>query len=328
MSGTLGAGSSFFKGIQTPSGPPFVAGSAENGLSVDPVGGEIVLGNDVAAALATLMSNREIPMATFFIRLLLSATSSLTFQPDAATQLIQALIGNAAKTQGINIEDVNGAAKTTTFFRGRNQHSTGFSQIQLLNDLLNGLTMQMIGSTAAGANTFLFTVTGAEARYNVPTAAAFHRWQTQNTNRMSLLANGNLRVAGNNTDNTGKIQCDGTISGDRVVSARNITPVAINLNQNRDFFFTNEGAGALIVFNLPAAAAPATGTGYQYAFYVQDVNGIQVTAAAGDTIRIAGSVSSAGGTATSTTVGSCLKIVCINATEWVCESLVGPWTLA
>lgn len=328
MSASTGQGSISRANRPIPSGPPFVAGSAVNGLSVDAGTGKIVLGNDVAGILAVLISNREIPLATFFLRLVLSATSSLTFEPDGSTQLIQALIGNAAKTQGINIEDVNGAAKTTTFFRGRNQSSTGFSQMQLLNDLLNGLTMQMIGSAAAGANTFLFTVTGAEARYNVPTAAAFHRWQTQNTNRMSLLANGNLRVAVNNTDNTARIQTDGTISGDRVVSARNITPVAINSAQDRNFFFTNEGASALIVFNLPAAAAPGTTTGYTYSFYVQDVDGIQVTAAAGDTIRIAGSVSSAGGTATSTTVGSCLKIVCINATEWVCEALVGSWTLA
>lgn len=54
---------------QDPSGPPFVAGSANNGLSVDPVTGKFVLGNDVGGALAALLSAREIPMAGFDIRL-------------------------------------------------------------------------------------------------------------------------------------------------------------------------------------------------------------------------------------------------------------------
>lgn len=45
-----------------PPGPPFTANSADNGLSVDPVGGEIVLGNDVGGNSAALLSDRRIPM--------------------------------------------------------------------------------------------------------------------------------------------------------------------------------------------------------------------------------------------------------------------------
>lgn len=50
-----------------PSGSPFTPGSADNGLSVDGVSGNIVLGNDVAGVTAALLSNREIPMAGFSI---------------------------------------------------------------------------------------------------------------------------------------------------------------------------------------------------------------------------------------------------------------------
>lgn len=55
-----------------PSGAPFPAGSANNGLSVDPVSGKIVLGNDEtgAAGAAQLLNNREIVMNEFIIRLL------------------------------------------------------------------------------------------------------------------------------------------------------------------------------------------------------------------------------------------------------------------
>lgn len=45
-----------------PPGPPFVATSADNGLSVDPVTGRIVLGNDTGLTAAQLLSDREIPM--------------------------------------------------------------------------------------------------------------------------------------------------------------------------------------------------------------------------------------------------------------------------
>lgn len=49
--------------------PPFPAGSADNGLSVDPVTGLIVLGNDVGGSLAALLSNREIITNGFSIAL-------------------------------------------------------------------------------------------------------------------------------------------------------------------------------------------------------------------------------------------------------------------
>jgi len=46
-------------------GPPFVPTSAVNGLSVDPVSGAIVLGNNVGLTSAALLSNRFIPMGAF-----------------------------------------------------------------------------------------------------------------------------------------------------------------------------------------------------------------------------------------------------------------------
>jgi hypothetical protein len=86
--------------------------------------------------------------------------------------------------------------------------------------------------------------------------------------------------------------------------------------------YTNEGATAEVNFNLPSAAA-----GLEYTFIVQDADGIQVTAASGDTIRVAGSVSASGGTAEATTIGNVLKLIAINATEWVAISVIGTWTV-
>lgn len=87
--------------------------------------------------------------------------------------------------------------------------------------------------------------------------------------------------------------------------------------------FTNEGAAGSVTFTLPAAAA-----GYELTFVVQAAQSFVVTANTGDTIRIGGSVSTSAGTATSSSIGSVLKIVSINATEWVAVSYTGSWALA
>lgn len=86
--------------------------------------------------------------------------------------------------------------------------------------------------------------------------------------------------------------------------------------------YSNEGAAAIVPFTLPSARV-----GYKFAFIVQDADGIRVTAASGDTIRINGSVSAAAGKIESTTVGSVVELLAINATEWVATRSSGTWTV-
>jgi hypothetical protein len=85
---------------------------------------------------------------------------------------------------------------------------------------------------------------------------------------------------------------------------------------------TNEGATAEAYNTLPSAVA-----GMEFGFAVQDTDGLRVVAAAGDTIRLAGSVSAAAGFVRSVVVGSALILTAINATEWVALSIVGTWTV-
>jgi hypothetical protein len=73
--------------------------------------------------------------------------------------------------------------------------------------------------------------------------------------------------------------------------------------------------------------SPRVAAGLEFTFVVQDADGITVTAATGDTIRQAGSVSATGGTAASTTIGDTLTLVAINATEWVAVASHGTWTI-
>ncbi len=101
------------------------------------------------------------------------------------------------------------------------------------------------------------------------------------------------------------------------------SPNIITFDESRTFF-TNEGVTALNHHDLPTAAA-----GIEFTFYIQDANGMQINAATGDTIRIGSSVSASAGNISSTTVGECITLVAINATEWVAKSVINAsnWTV-
>lgn len=77
---------------------------------------------------------------------------------------------------------------------------------------------------------------------------------------------------------------------------------------------------ALNYQTLPDAVA-----GLTYTFICNDTDGIRVVAAGGDTIRLNGSVSIAAGYAESTTIGSVIKLVAIDITEWIAISVCGVW---
>lgn len=85
---------------------------------------------------------------------------------------------------------------------------------------------------------------------------------------------------------------------------------------------TNEGVSAKNYHTLPAAAA-----GLQFTFYCHDTDGIRIVAAGDDTIRLAASVSIAAGYVESTTIGSAITLVAINATQWVATSIVLTWVV-
>lgn len=110
-----------------------------------------------------------------------------------------------------------------------------------------------------------------------------------------------------------------TILYQALVSAQAATPVSVS-SAASGTVFTNEGASALGVFNLPTAVANLV-----YTFVVEDSDGIKIVANTGDTIRISASVSASAGNATSTVIGSTVTLVAINATEWVSIATNGTW---
>ena len=86
--------------------------------------------------------------------------------------------------------------------------------------------------------------------------------------------------------------------------------------------YTNEGDADGAVIALPSAVA-----GLVFTAYVQAAQTFTVTAASGDTIRIAGSVTAAAGSVTSAVVGSALTLQAVNASEWVALSSTGSWSV-
>lgn len=259
---------------QDQAGPPFAVTSAENGASVDPVSGAIVLGNDVGGTLATLLSNRVIPMSGFNIL----------------------LDGGAGGGVRLNPTNVQVGSANQIAFRSTNVAGTVVGDMAIdLNSL--GLAF-FVGSTSRG----MFI------------------WNNSNPFR------GNVRFGNLPTstaqDNGSLVQVDGPITHDRYVSPQNANRVVSN-SLDKGKVFTNEGAGAGITFTLPGAAVSNINGGLFYVFYVQNANGIVIQAAAGDTIRVGATVSLAGGTISSATVGSSVTLQAINATEWVATALVG-----
>ena len=127
----------------------------------------------------------------------------------------------------------------------------------------------------------------------------------------------NLATGGYNLSFAG-----GGIDGWRTNTTAKTTDYSLTAFNDNGTAFTNEGASGAINLTLPSAAS-----GYHYRAYVQANQYLRFTAAAGDTIRDGATVSAAAGYIRSTTVGSTLYLLAVNATEWVVMSKTGTWTV-
>jgi hypothetical protein len=87
--------------------------------------------------------------------------------------------------------------------------------------------------------------------------------------------------------------------------------------------FDNNGAAGQVTFSLPAASV-----GLAYGFGVMEAQNLVIDAPGGVTIYLGELASSAGGTLTSSTVGSYVALKCRSSTEWIAQSSMGSWTPA
>lgn len=115
-------------------GPPFPPTSADNGLSVDPVTGRIVLGNDIGDTIAALLSDREIPMDDFLF--LMTNNTNWQFVVDPLNGFYGlGDVSGAINGSSIGIDDGNRIA----FIAAANDITIGSSSMELHLDGMNSI---------------------------------------------------------------------------------------------------------------------------------------------------------------------------------------------
>lgn len=150
---------------------------------------------------------------------------------------------------------------------------------------------------------------------------------TGNSRTLTLqtTTSGSVPTTALSIDNAQNMTGVGYLAGCKVrvrVTTQAGSPLTISATGDNRNLFDNSGSTGGVTYNLPTAAA-----NLQYEWTVSDADGITIVASSGDTIRIAGSVSAAAGNIASTTVGSTVRLVAINATEWFATAVNGTWVV-
>jgi len=179
----------------------------------------------------------------------------------------------------------------------------------------------IFGTTSPATTDWLFGTLGASLSgntgfhlYNSPASLAY----------LSIATDGKVGI-GTNSPTLAKLQVVGSLLAEKLVEANTAGSGSPNIITSAESgtVFTNEGSAAQNYHTLPTAAA-----GLTYTFYVDDADGIRITANTGDIIQINGVASTVAGYASSVDIGSSVTLTAINNTDWVATSVVGTFTLA
>lgn len=300
-------------GIQTSqkrkqSGAPFAAGSADNGLSVDGVSGQIVLGNDVGDATqpAALVTAREI----------VTNASGVALDFAIVTNAIRTLLnGNRILITGgdfvtpfLNIVSGQFGASTITLQSGADGQSA-----MNINTGLNGIATLQVQS-----NTQSFTITADGQGFITFNAAGIDVWRVNLTTFFTQI--GPTLV----TSNGATLQVTGALTHRRFLQSQGAGTYNVDRDLDSAKVFRNSAAAT---FALPNMAGANLRTGFTAGFNCNNVAGLTVTASAGQVIRFGSLVTSSGGTLSTTDVGAFCQITLQDAGTWFTESFNGAWLL-
>lgn len=140
------------------------------------------------------------------------------------------------------------------------------------------------------------------------------------------LANGRWQFGPVIAFNTATVQVNGTLTNKLLVSPQATGTINLVAANDTGILFTNAGAAGTRTFVIPQIDAAAVGT--HYLFCVQQAVNLVVQCNAADTMNLGGSVSSAGGTLTSSTIGSFLHLHAVAANQIIAENYPGVWVIA
>jgi len=205
-----------------------------------------------------------------------------------------------------------------------NNAGSGFTRLRFNNAF--ALSAQTADTFVVQAKDGSSSWLGVQPAFLRTQSGSVHGWSSDSSPNSTAADSGLSRIAagvvGVGTGAAGSAA--GKLLTARLVEANTAgsgAPNLLTVNENRTLL-TNEGATAENYHTLPTALS-----GDELTFYCQDTDGIRVVANTGDTIRLAGTASAAAGFVRSSTAGSCITLVAINATEWVATSIVGTWTV-
>lgn len=183
-------------------------------------------------------------------------------------------------------------------------------------------TSSIIG--VRGQTTVLFISLGSNlwlAFSHIENSGPFNRLISADGLRINV---NNIRLEGASYANFGiATMFTGALSHARIVTQKTagyLVNADTDNNSDRGRLFTNEGASAQVILTLPSASM-----GLTYSFAVHAAFNLRVLAAAGDIIRIAGNVGTAGGFTESAVVGSVIRLTALNAVDWFAELVTGTW---
>lgn len=183
-------------------GAPFPAGSAANGVSVDPVTGQIVLGNDVGGTAAALTSVREIPFAGQGVILQGNGNVRTSFIP-----------------REIRVE--SNTAQTVINDDGYLNSRTAGPSIVTLDD---GVALVSQGMDSTGVFTYVSNLSGQFGSFDV----ANGNWQV------------GLNPGGSGTFNGAKLEVVGNLTYDIFLN-NNGGAVLLDEQNDKGKLFTNQG---------------------------------------------------------------------------------------
>lgn len=196
----IGSAGVFYLGPQSVS--PVGSGDASNGVSIDPVSGDVVLGNDVGGTAAALTSFREIPFAGQ--GLILQGNGSVK------TSFLPRIIRVESNISFTEIGDT-----------GYQHSSTSGSSTVTLEDA-NALVSQGMDST--GVFSYVSNLSGQFGSYDVQNG----NWQV------------GLNPGGSGTFNGAKLEVVGNLTYDIFVNVAG-GAIVLNIDNDKGKLFTNQG---------------------------------------------------------------------------------------
>lgn len=318
-----------------PPGPPFVAGSAINGLSVAPVTGEIVLGNNVGevGSPAQLLNDREIITEDALFNLFAVVLDAFFTGVQTRLEGMGIQILGAAGTFPYFVMTTSGAGFNTFQMNG----STGSdNQIILNTSGANGINLLSLTQTNGAANILLQTANGGFAQFRIRSVPDSLEIFTSGSGTITFgignvqsiwqiyTATGNTQIGPTLVaTNTAALQVTGTLTNRRFIQGQGAGAYNVDRDLDSSKNFTNSAAAT---FNLPNMAGASDRPGFIFRLCVKNVAGVTIQLFAGQTALFGSLSTTAGGTLASTDVGAYVVLVWDSA-NWTTETFNGVWSL-